>query len=163
MVPSTVSNVGLQKEAKIGIGVGSAVGAVFVGALLWYYISCMRKRHNEKSASAAKDHSGPDSAADADGFVEKGDLGDDDPRSPTWSGHKSELPADKDPRSPARSGHKSELPADEHEARSLVLAYEPYKGSYKGSYKSSPTAEVEGSQRYGGQSKETREGVYEMP
>ena len=159
MEPPTVSNVGLQKEARIGIGVGSAVGAVFVGALLWYYISCMRKRRNKKSASAAGDHSGPDSAAGTDGSAEGRNVGDDDPRSPTWSGHKSELPADKDPRSPIWSGHKSELPADEHEARSLVLAYEPYKGSYK----SSPTAEVEGSQRYGGQSREVREGVYEMP
>jgi hypothetical protein len=159
MEPSTVSNVGLQKEAKIGIGIGSVFGAVFVGALLWYYISCMRKRHNKKSASAAGDHSGPTSAADADGFAEKENLGDDDPRSPTWSGHKSELPADKDPRSPTWSGHKSELPADEHEARSLVPAYEPCKGSYK----SGPIAEVEGSQRYGGQSRDVREGVYEMP
>jgi hypothetical protein len=156
MEPSTVPNVGLHKEAKIGIGIGSAFGAVFVGALLWYYVSCMRKRRNKKSASAAGDHGGP---ASADGFAEKENLGDDDPRSPTWSGHKSELPADKDPRSPTWSGHKSELPADEHEARSLVLAYEPCKGSYK----SDPIAEVEGSQRYGGQSREVREGVYEMP
>jgi hypothetical protein len=159
MEHSTGSNVGLQKDAKIGIGVGSAVGAVFIGALLWYYISCMRKRHNKKSASVAGDHSGPGSAAGTDGFAEKENLGDDDLRSPRWSGHKSELPANKDPRSPTWSGHKSELPADEHEARSLVPAYEPYKGSYK----SSPTAEVEGSQRYGGQSREVREGVYEMP
>jgi hypothetical protein len=159
MEPSTVSNVGLQKEAKIGIGVGSAVGAVFVGVLLWYYISCMRKKHKKKSASAARGHSGPDSATDADGFAEKENLGDDDPRSPTWSGHKSELPADKDSRSPTWSGRKSELPADEHEARSLVPVYEPYRGSYK----SSPTAEIEGCQRFGDQSGEIGEGVYEMP
>jgi hypothetical protein len=158
MEPLTVPNAGLRKEAKIGIGVGSAVGAVFVGALLWYYISYMRKRHN-KSAPTAGDQSGPDSAADADGFAEKDNLGDDDPRSPAWSGHKSELPADKDPRSPAFSGHKSELPADEHEVRSPVPVYEPYNGSYR----SSLIAEAEGSQRHEGQSREVREGVYEMP
>jgi hypothetical protein len=159
MEPSATPNAGLQNEAKIGIGVGSAVGAVFVGALLWYYISYMRKRHGKKPASTAGDHSGPDSAADANGFAEKDNLGDDDPRSPTWSGHKSELPADKDPKSPTLSGHKSELPADAHEARSPVPVYEPYRGSYK----SSLTAEAEGSQRYEGQSRGVREGVYEMP
>jgi hypothetical protein len=158
MEPSAVPNAGLQKEAKIGIGVGSAIGAVLVGAVLWYYTSYMRKRHN-KSASMAGDHSGPDSAADADGFAEKDNSGDDDPRSPAWSGQKSELPADKDPRSPALSGYKSELPADEHEARSPVPVYE----SYSGSYRNSLTAEAEGSQRYEGQSREVREGVYEMP
>ena len=135
------SSTGLQTQAKIGIGIGSAVGAVFVGALLWYCTWCMRKRHSEKPELAAEDQTGPDSQANASGFAENDKLGDDDPRSPTWS------------------GHKSELPSEDHEVRSPVPAYEPYRGSYR----SSQTAELEGSPRQGGQSIQVREGLYEMP
>jgi hypothetical protein len=147
MEPSTLPNAGLQKEAKIGTGVGSVVGAVFVGTLLWYYISCMRKRCKRKLVSAAGARTGSDSAADADRFAEKDHLGDDDLRSPAWPGPKPELPTVKDLRSPTLPGYKSELPADKHEVRSPIPVYEPYGESYR----SSPTAETEGSQRYEGQ------------
>jgi hypothetical protein len=157
--PSTSPDTGLQTPARIGIGIGSAVGAVSIGALLWFCISCMRKRSKKKSALRTEDRTGPVLSEDANAFVEKDNLGSDDPRSPTWSGHKSELPANKDSRSPTWSGHKSELPADDHEVKSPVPTYEPFRGSYR----SSTTAEVEGSPRFGGQGREVREGVYEMP
>jgi hypothetical protein len=154
---STSSDAGLKTQAKIGIGVGSAVGAVFAGTLLWYCVSCMRKR-KRKSALPTESHTSPVSSDVANGFAENDKLGDDDPRSPTWSGRKSELPAE-DSRSPTRSRHKSELPADDHEVKSPVPAYEPYRGSYR----SSTTAEVEHSPRYGVQGRADREGLYEMP
>jgi hypothetical protein len=146
---------GLQTQAKIGIGVGSAVGAVFLGALFSYYLSCVKKRRKNKSA---ENQTGLSSTNDAMGPVENQKLGDDDPRSPTWSGHKSELPAE-DPRSPTRSAYKSELSADDTEVRSPVPTYEPYRGSYR----SSRTADAERSPKFGGQRGVDREGLYEMP
>jgi hypothetical protein len=154
---STSPYAGLQAQAKIGIGVGSAVGAVFAGALLWYGVSCIKKR-KRKSALPASDHNGPVSSDGANGVAENDKLGDHDPRSPTWSGHKSELPAENS-RSPTGSGPKSELPADDHKAKSPVPAYEPYRGSYR----SSTTADVEHSPRFGVHGRADREGLYEMP
>jgi hypothetical protein len=115
----------------------------------------MRKRHKKKSG---EDQSRPNSRNEANGSTENEKLGEDDPRSPTWSGHKSELPAE-DPRSPTRSAHKSELPADDREMRSPVPAYEPYRGSYRSSRK----AEAEGSPRFEGEGKADRGVIYEMP
>lgn len=157
--PSTLSNGGLQTQGKIGVGVGSGLGALGVGTLLWYCVSCIIRRHKQKSRLSSKEQVEANATHEAKGFVEQDKLGDDDPRSPTWSGPKSELLADKNPRSPTWSGSKSELPADDHEIRSPVPAYEPYRGLYK----SSSTAEVEGSPKFGAQSGAVREGVYEMP
>lgn len=117
------------------------------------------KRHKKKFGLSSKEQVEANATHEVKGFVEQDKLGDDDPRSPIWSGPKPELPADKNPRSPTWSGSKSELPADDHEIRSPVPAYEPYRGSYK----SSSTAEVEGSPKFGAQSGAVREGVYEMP
>jgi hypothetical protein len=115
----------------------------------------MRKRQKRKSA---EDQTGPSSKNDAIGPVENEKLGDDDLRSPTWSGHKSELPAE-DPRSPTRSPYKSELSADDNEIKSPVPTYEPYRGSYR----SSRTADAEHSPKFGGQREADRGGLYEMP
>jgi hypothetical protein len=146
---------GLQTQAKIGIGIGSAVGAVSVGALLWYCLWCAKKRRQKKPA---ENQAGLNSANDAIRPMENEKLEDDDPRSPTWSGHKSELPAE-DLRSPTRSAHKSELSADDNEIRSPVPTYEPYRGSYR----SSKMEDVERSPKFGGQRGADRGGLYEMP
>ena len=158
--PPIASGPGLQSRAEVGIGIGSAVGAVLVGALLWYCISCLRKRHKRESALSTSDKTGPGSSDETTGFAVNHQLGVDDPRSPTWSGHKSELPAEnKDPRSPTWSGHKSELPTDDHEVKTPVPPY----ATSRGSYRSNQTPEAEGILGHGGHGMGLRDGLYEMP
>jgi hypothetical protein len=94
--PSTASSdPGLSTGSKIGIGVGVGTGALVLAALLWFLLNFLRKRRHglpppiedqirPKSFGSYAGISGANSSEGANG----------DLRSPAWSGHKSELPAD---------------------------------------------------------------------
>jgi hypothetical protein len=80
----------LSTGAKAGIGVGAATGALTGLALLWLLATCIRRRKKENRMS-----SGSQIRPRSQAFVTGKDPSDEvDPRSPTWSGHKSELPAE---------------------------------------------------------------------
>ena len=93
---STASqNSGLSTGTKIGIGVGVSAGALISAALIWLLLSFLRRRRRgppppieeqirPKSFGSYAGISGANSSEGANG----------DLRSPAWSGHKSELPAD---------------------------------------------------------------------
>ena len=144
----------------VGVAIGSVAGAALGAVLLWFILRTCRRKYSKKKAAANNDDG-------TDVMGEKVEAG--DPRSPTYTGHRSELPAT-DLRSPVSSNRftqKSELGTDEHEVKSFKSptlttssgTYAPYRGSYR----STTPSEVEGSPRIGGPGKAIGEGVYEMP
>ena len=134
----TANDSGLANGAKIGIGVGVAGGAIVAIALLWLCTAAWRKRRHEQDIRPISDQIRQRSPTGTQASVGKDPFDVTDPRSPTWS------------------GHKSELPAAENQVRSPTPSYEAF----------SPTrSELEGSPRLGGRGKSvgSGSGVYEMP
>lgn len=161
----------MNTATKAGIGIGGAVGAIIVAVLLWVATAFCARKYRKKVLKP-DDQIRPSSLEYSDGFAQKNKTADEDPRSPTWSGHKSELPAE-EARSPRLPGHKSELPADESEARTPAPSYEPYHDSYRspaipgfhGSLNigGSTVSEIEGSPGLVGLLRRDRAGVHELP
>ena len=154
--PQSPSTSGLKTQEKVGIGVGTVAGAIVAAALIWLCVTFRKRRCRKQALTPIEDQIRPRSPTSTHGFAEKNQVGGDDPRSPTWSGHKSELPANEDPRNPSWSGHKSELPADESPARSPAPTYQAYN-------RSSTASELVGQPMYGGPGRFIKEGLYEMP
>ncbi|KAF7510421.1 hypothetical protein GJ744_006700 [Endocarpon pusillum] len=94
--PITPSNhPSLSTGSKIGIGVGVGAGALILAALAWLLVSFLRKRR--QTAPPPIEHpirpkSYGSYAGISDAYSKDSTNG--DLRSPAWSGHKPELPAD---------------------------------------------------------------------
>ncbi|OCT52327.1 hypothetical protein CLCR_08631 [Cladophialophora carrionii] len=86
--PATSS--GLSTGAKVGIALGSVIGTAALALLAWLTLACMRRRSQKKGAKAEEP---PPMREPTLPQVERQPT-DPDLRSPAWSGHKSELPAD---------------------------------------------------------------------
>jgi hypothetical protein len=86
--PATSS--GLSTGAKAGIALGAVIGTAVVALLAWLIYTCMRRRSQKNEAKAEEP---PPMREPTLPQVERRPT-DPDLRSPAWSGHKSELPAD---------------------------------------------------------------------
>ena len=82
---SETSVSGLTTGQKIGIAIGSAGTLIAILLFGWLLLRCARHRKRESSTPPVANLTGPQSEITQH---------DPDLRSPTWSGHKSELPAD---------------------------------------------------------------------
>ncbi|KIW67879.1 hypothetical protein PV04_07094 [Phialophora macrospora] len=87
--PSATSS-GLSTGAKVGIALGSVIGTAVFALLAWLVYACMRRRSPKNEAKAEEP---PPMREPTLPQVERRPT-DPDLRSPAWSGHKSELPAD---------------------------------------------------------------------
>ncbi|ERF73039.1 hypothetical protein EPUS_08603 [Endocarpon pusillum Z07020] len=85
----------LSTDSKIGIGVGVGVGALILAALAWLLLSFLRKRR-QKAPPPIEHPFRPKSYGSYAGISDahSRDSTNGDLRSPAWSGHKPELPAD---------------------------------------------------------------------
>jgi hypothetical protein len=85
----------LSTGTKVGIAAGAVAGALAIIALLFFLLRHLRKRRHPP-APPIEDQIRPKSygsyAAMSEGMNPPSAYS--DPRSPAWSGHKSELPAD---------------------------------------------------------------------
>ncbi|EXJ59268.1 hypothetical protein A1O7_06700 [Cladophialophora yegresii CBS 114405] len=86
--PATSS--GLSTGAKVGVALGSVGGTAVLAVLAWLIFACMRRRSQKDEAKAEEP---PPMREPTLPQVERRTT-DPDWRSPAWSGHKSELPAD---------------------------------------------------------------------
>ncbi|KAJ9602101.1 hypothetical protein H2200_013461 [Cladophialophora chaetospira] len=81
---------GMSTGAKAGIAVGAIVGAAILGFLAWLFYACLRRRSQEHLAKAEEP---PPMQEPTLPHVDRDPINP-EMRSPAWSGHKSELPAD---------------------------------------------------------------------
>jgi hypothetical protein len=137
LLPNTsLSNgsTGLSNGAETGVIAGGTVAALGICALcVWF---CRKLYRPKQKPTPIEEQIRQDSLYGTEGSMEKAASDADDPRSPAWSGHKSELPADS--------------------IVSPVTPYEPYRPSPR-------ISEIQESPMLGGRGRPIGPGVYEMP